>query len=193
MGEQLSLPGFHTAGPTDQLFFGIFPDAAAAQHIARLARQMGAKHGLSGRSLPVGRLHVSLHHLGGFVGVPPGVVARAGQAAGMVDLLPFEVGFDRAASFAGKAGSRPFVLRGGDGVAALVAFRQALGLAMAKAGFARPAKRRFTPHLTMFYADRGIADQAVGPIGWTVREFVLVHSLLGRTRYVPLGRWSLHG
>jgi 2'-5' RNA ligase len=35
--------------------------------------------------------------------------------------------------------------------------------------------------------------RAVEPIRWTVREFVLVHSLLGQTRHVPLARWSLGG
>jgi hypothetical protein len=36
-----------------------------------------------------------------------------------------------------------------------------------------------------------IAEQFVETVGWSVREFVLVHSLLGQTRHVLLARWPL--
>jgi len=36
-----------------------------------------------------------------------------------------------------------------------------------------------------------IGRHVVETVAWTVREFVLVYSLLGRTRHVPLGRWPL--
>jgi RNA 2',3'-cyclic 3'-phosphodiesterase len=35
--------------------------------------------------------------------------------------------------------------------------------------------------------------RAIEPIGWTVREFVLIDSLLGKTRYDVKGCWSLRG
>jgi 2'-5' RNA ligase len=47
--------------------------------------------------------------------------------------------------------------------------------------------------MTLLYDDRSVAEQAVETIGWTAREFVLVHSLLGQTRHIPLGRWPLRG
>jgi 2'-5' RNA ligase len=31
------------------------------------------------------------------------------------------------------------------------------------------------------------------PITWTVRDFVLIHSWLGKTLYVEKGRWPLKG
>lgn len=43
----------------------------------------------------------------------------------------------------------------------------------------------------LLYDPQGIAEHAIEPIRWTAREFVLVHSLLGRSRHVPLGRWAL--
>jgi 2'-5' RNA ligase len=36
-----------------------------------------------------------------------------------------------------------------------------------------------------------IAPEKVAPIAWRAREFVLVHSLLGQTRHIPLARWPL--
>ena len=54
-----------------------------------------------------------------------------------------------------------------------------------------PAGSAFEPHVTLAYDARKIAAEAVAPIGWRVDEFVLVHSLLGRTRHVRLGGWAL--
>jgi 2'-5' RNA ligase len=52
-------------------------------------------------------------------------------------------------------------------------------------------ERKFTPHVTLLYDDRMVPEQAVEPISWRVREFVLTHSLLGKTQHVELGRWPL--
>jgi 2'-5' RNA ligase len=45
--------------------------------------------------------------------------------------------------------------------------------------------------VTLLYDERGIAEHAIEPVSWTVREFVLVHSLRGQSKYIPLGRWPL--
>ena len=194
MAEQLSFPGLAAVPkPTDGLFFAIFPEEAAAARIARLARQLRSEHGLRGQPLTTARFHVSLHGLGDFTGLPQAVVAAANDAAAAVAVPVFDVMFDRAMSFRGGPTNRPLVLCGGDGVAALTAFQQAFGAAMMRAGLGGQAQRRFTPHLTLLYGDRSIPEQAVEAISWTVREFVLVHSLLGQGRYVRLSRWPLCG
>jgi 2'-5' RNA ligase len=36
-----------------------------------------------------------------------------------------------------------------------------------------------------------VPEQKIEPVEWTVREIVLVHSLLGRTEHRPLARWTL--
>lgn len=51
----------------------------------------------------------------------------------------------------------------------------------------------FVPHITMIYADKAIAPQAIEPVSWTVRDFALIHSERGLTRYNILERWPLHG
>ena len=196
MPEQSSLPGFDASPsqPTDRLFFAIFPDANASARIAELALQLRGEHELHGRPLARERFHVTLHHLGDYAGVRPDIVAMADKAAAVVaTMAPFEVAFDRAASFSSAPRNRPFVLRGGDGITALMEFQQALGMAMKKAGLGRWAKPGYTPHVTLLYDDCCVAEQAVETIGWTAREFVLVHSLLGKSRHVALARWPLRG
>jgi 2'-5' RNA ligase len=190
--EQRSFAGFGAPPrPADRLFFAVFPDEEAASRMAQFAARLCAENEMKGWPLQAGRLHVTLHHLGDYVGLPHGVVADASKAAMDLSVAPFDVVFDRAESFKGRPGNRPLVLRGGDGLAKLTAFQQALGAAMVKTGLGRRIDRNFTPHVTLAYGDGEIRDLAVDPIGWTVREFVLVHSLLGRTRHIPLARWPL--
>jgi RNA 2',3'-cyclic 3'-phosphodiesterase len=198
MPAQSSLPGFDAEPkPTDRLFFAIFPDADAAARIARLALQLRAEHGLRGAPLKQQRFHVTLNHLGDYAGLQQDIVAMAGQAAAAVVRQPFDptfdLSFDRAASFCSTPRNRPFVLRGGNGLAAVTAFQQALGMEMTKAGLERWAKPAYTPHVTLLYDDRCIAEQAVETIGWTAHEFVLVHSLIGQSCHVQLARWPLRG
>lgn len=194
MSEQLSFAGFDASQrPTDRVFFAIFPDVEAAARIAQIVQHLRDEHGLKGKPLATERFHVTLHHLGDYVGLPQDIVATAGEAGASMAFPPFGVGFDRAVSFFGKSRSRPFVLRGSDGVAALIAFQRALGAAMMQAGLGCSAAAQYTPHVTLLYDDRSIAEMGVETIGWTAHEFVLVHSLLGQTRHVPLARWQLRG
>lgn len=193
MHPQSSLPGIDAEPiPTDRLFFAIFPGADIAEGIGRFAKGFFSKQRLNGDLLAATRLHISLHHVGDFVGVPQGMLAMAGSAASAVydEIPPFEIAFDRAMSFVGRPGHHPFVLCGSDGIVALSAFRNALGDAMARAGF-KLRNTHYTPHVTLLYSDRLVPEQPIEPIAWTVREFALVRSLIGLQRYELLGRWSL--
>lgn len=194
MPDQLSLAGFSTGQkPTDRLFFGLMPGAAVPPRISRIARQLRTGHQLAGNPLPPERFHITLIHLGDYLGVPEGLVHAATEAAATVAASPFEVVFDRAGSFAGRARHHPLVLRGGGGLDQLLAFQQILVGALRQAGLGRHAGGPFTPHLTLLYDAQILPEETVEPVGWMVNEFVLVHSLLGRTQYIVLGRWPLRG
>ena len=192
MPVQLSFAGFKSETPrSDRLFFAILPNEDAAARIARLAQDLRGEHGLRGQPLRTGHFHISLHHLGDHVGLPSVVVAAARGAAADVAAPQFDVAFDRVASFAGGRVNQPLVLLGSDGFAALTAFRQVLGAMMAKGGLGHWVQPQKTPHLTLLYDERRVSEQTIATIGWTVREFVLVHSLVGRSRLVVLARWPL--
>lgn len=193
MYSQPSLPGIDAAPiPTDRLFFAIFPEMGAARRIAKLVRGFGLEHGLSGAFLAAERLHISLHHVGDFAGLPQGTLAMAGKAGSAAAAVTpaFEVEFDQVESFRGGPDNHPFVLSGNHGIIALSAFCKTLGGAMEKTGFKLLATS-YKPHITLLYSDGHIARQQVAPITWTAREFVLVRSLLGRKQYIVLARWSL--
>jgi len=192
MRQQSLLSGTDaTPHPTDRLFYAIFPDANTAAQIAQLAQRLRVEHALSGKPLATERFHITLHHLGDYVGLPQDVVTAATRAGEMVTTSSFDVAFDRAMSFSGRPDKRPFVLRGGEGLASLIAFQNTLGQAMQKVGLARWVNPNATPHVTLFYDKSLVAEQAVEEVRWTAHEFILVHSLLGQTRHIPLARWSL--
>lgn len=194
MPEQPFLPNIpNPQGPTDSLFLAIFPDANASSQIETLARDSHAKHGLRGKLLAPDRFHITLHFLGQFCGVPDDIVQATNTActAAAAAVSPFEIRFDRAGSFTGKPGSRPFVLRDSGDNPALRGFHECLSSELVKCRVKHDKK--FTPHLTLFYDRQGVAEASVDPVSWMVSEFVLVHSLQGKTQYIPLARWSLCG
>jgi 2'-5' RNA ligase len=178
--------------PRDTVFFALYPDPDTAGSIARLAWYLRDKHGLKGWPLGAGRFHISLHGLGDYTRLPDDAIAAIGDAAKAVTMPPFRVGFDRAMSFRGDR-KRPLVLLGDDGVAGLTIFQHELVAALRKIGFARRREPAYNPHVTLLYDECPIPEQAVEEIGWTVREFVLVRSLRGQSRHLPLARWPLRG
>lgn len=189
--QQLDLLGAPPPA-TDRLFFALMPPPAVAPAITELARQRQQVDGLKGRPLAPDRLHITLHHVGDFAGLQQGLLNRAMAAAASLAMLPFDLQFDRVRSFAGRPGSRPFVLSGSDeGVAGVMAFQRTLCDALRRQGFAISPKQTFTPHLTLLYDDKLVPEQQVDPIGWTASDFVLIHSLLGKTVHIPLGRWPV--
>jgi 2'-5' RNA ligase len=187
---QASLAGFAAPHPTDRLFFAVMPAPPEAARIATLAQELRERLTLHGRLRPTAHLHVTLHHLGDFAGVPQQRVAAARQAAAGVAMAAFEARFDRVGSFAGRAGKHPFVLLGADGTSGLHGLHAALGERLVAAGLGR-RERVFVPHLTLLYDARTVPTQPVEPLAWPVHEFLLIHSLLGRTEYRVLGRWAL--
>lgn len=191
MSEQFVLPGFESP-PSDNLFLAIVPPAASIPVIVERTQQCRNDHGLRGKALSPACLHVSLHSLGKHNGLPPRLVDAASAAATAVFMPPFEISFDRALSFQNRKAKRPFVLRAGGEMLALVLFHRALGEAMTKAGLGSWT-RHFTPHMTLLYDQRIVEEYEIETLGWTVTDFVLVHSLVGQGRHIHLARWSLRG
>ena len=186
---QMGLPGFDPPTPTDRLMFLLYPDAATAEKIAVEARRLKEGQGLRGQPLLTDRFHITLHHLGDYVGLPNDMVVKGKEAGAALKTAPFEVTFDQAVSFANRPGNNPFTLQGGEGVQDLIGFQKALGEKMVLQKL-KPDKS-FTPHITLLYDGQVVLAQAIAPIRWTVDRFVLVQSKLGQTQHIVLGEWLL--
>ena len=176
----------------ERLFLGLMlpPDAAGAASAVLDGARRG--EGIKGSAIPPDRLHITLIHVGDYAGsLPQSVVADVLTAAGSLSATAFDVAFDHAGSFAGAPGKHPFVLLGGEGVAALAAFRDRLFKVLLRAGVRTLSREAFNPHVTLAYGDRRLPERAVEPIRWRPSEFVLIHSEVGRSTYHRLGRWPL--
>ncbi|MFC2952759.1 2'-5' RNA ligase family protein [Marinicaulis aureus] len=174
------------------LFFAILPDQEPAGRLEMLARRLCSAHKLTGHPFEADRFHISLQNLGEYSCVPNEVVDAAGQAAASVNAETFKVTFDRAGSFDTKSGRFPLVLLGDYGLIALRDFHRQLVSALKKEGLGRFVDFNYTPHITLLYADRLIEDHPVEAISWQVKDFLLILSHIGESRYDFLGQWSLH-
>ncbi|WP_144150356.1 2'-5' RNA ligase family protein [Paraburkholderia sp. BCC1885] len=199
MPEQFWLPGLE-APPvaTDGLFFAVLPDANTAASITKLSQQIRGEIRSKGKPLAANRLHVTLSYLGNFAGgLPQGLVDAAIKAAASIKMEPFSVEFDHALRFGPEHRPGPLVLAGGDGVVGLHTLNEALARALQNVEFGDPVAARrpehYKPHVTLAYGMPYMAARPVEAVSWNVREFVLVHSLVGLTRHIELARWTLTG
>ena len=80
------------------------------------------------------------------------------------------------------------MLTGDAGLHRLKSFRRSLAAAMARRGLTFLGRGAFTPHVTLLFDDRAAEENPFGPIGWIVRDIVLVHSQRG---HAHLARWPL--
>ena len=166
-----------------RLFFAAVPDFDSAAKMHRLAGILQRAHRFRGKLILPECLHVSLLFLGRW---SEQVARHACEAVAGVKMNPFEVSFDRTASFQSAHGNRALVLLGDETSDRLKSLGHRLGAAIAEKGMGRRAVRDFTPHVTLLYGKRAIDEYPVEPIRWTVNEFVLIHSLHG---HAHLARW----
>lgn len=185
--QQLTFGELFDGQPRRRLFFGIWPDARAAESLRRLMARLRQDGVMPGKPVDTGRLHLTLHHLGDFADqIPRSLLPTAREAAATVRTPPFDVVFDRIGGARGQ-----FLLRASDKLAALRDFRQALSHALVKAGLRRHIAMTFNPHVTLSYDFSDVPEMPIQPISWSVRDFVLVESLLGQHKHIGRGVWPI--
>lgn len=173
------------------LFFAVQPTPAAAVQMAQQAERLRDQHGLHTPCRPTRLLHITLANVGVYSSLPDDVLFAAIEVGSTVRVAPFVVTFDRVSSFKGSD-RRPLVLRCGLGLAGLTTLRQALVSAMRRIGLA--SRSAFTPHVTLLYDRQSVLEACVEePITWTVRDFVLVHSVQGQGQHMHRACWPLRG
>ena len=175
-----------TVRPTDRLFFAVLPDAETGEAICSARRHLCEKADLQGAEVPPEQLHVTLWRVGDYV-VPPTAedIDAIVRRASTVEMPPFRLSFGAAKSHSRGA----LVLCGGRGSADLEGLSTRLRDALTSPG---PERRRaFLPHMTLMRSETILPERRIKAIGWTVREIVLVHSLLGRAKHRAVGRLPL--
>jgi 2'-5' RNA ligase len=178
-------------GPSQKhrIFLAALPDAQTAARIHAMAEEMKAAHGFTANLILPEHLHVTLFHLGDWPALPDEIVTLASGAASQVSVPAFDVTFKRAQSFRNSTGVFPFVLTGDK--AQWRTLHEALRVALIHAGLGGATHGDFEPHVTLTYDKVRVKPHAIAPGAWLVRDFVLIHSELGKTTHNHLGRWPL--
>jgi 2'-5' RNA ligase len=179
-----------TVGPCEsaaplRTFFALWPDPAARDALAALARDTAVR--LQGRAPAAGNLHVTLAFVGD-VAAPRLPVLRAVGLAAASGARAFTLTLDRIGAFRGTgiawagASTAPAELE------RLVA---SLASALADAGF--PTERRaFRPHVTLArHCLVSVSAALEAPVAWSVARVALNASetLPGGPRYRELAAW----
>ncbi|MES2191437.1 MAG: 2'-5' RNA ligase family protein [Pseudomonadota bacterium] len=180
----------------DNVFFALIPEGASGADAIHIQTGYLPHLGRNPYLVPVDCLHVSLLD----IGIKKNLVMRsfettiamAKEAAGQLRMAPFDVVFDQALSFGGKAALKPFVLQMGEGRDQIADLCRKLKVCLAMTGVHSDDKAT-TPHMTLARAVQGIPLTTVQPVRWTATSLVLVHSVVGETRHIHLQSWPLQG
>lgn len=178
--------------PRSNLFLAVMPDQTAAMQASETGRDIVRRHEAASHALrPRDNLHVTLNPIGSYLTLSETDVFTVSEVMSSLRAAPFEVSFDRIASFA-NGERRLMVLCNAIRSEELMDLHVQLAKEMWAAGMTFTYNPRFMPHMTLSYGDTEIAETVLAePIRWMVREVVLIHSLVGESRYEYLGRWPL--
>lgn len=175
-------------------FFALLPDESARAAIAAVSERFRKSHRVDGSVVDPVDFHVALCPMG----IPdrPLLSAEAGlvAAAEQVKADAFQLSLDSAMRFSLKDGRFPFVLCVDSAATApLLQLRQALAAAQRRVGLQVGGVSSYMPHVTLLqgHAIESI-QEAITPISWQVREFVLIRSFFGQSRHEVVQRWVLN-
>ena len=170
-----------------KLHFAFRPDDAASDAAMKILSELRRRIGAVGTSIKRENLHVSLFPLWEGEQMPPDLVEVAVGLVQAIDGTPFEFKFDTLMSLS----------QGSDGnCAALTSTHDPFELYSLQRKFVSRFEGMvragdLTPHMTLLYGDTFVERQAVEPVRWQAREFLLIHSLVGQARQEILGHWPL--
>lgn len=170
--------------PIHRLFFAIKPDPVTARRTDVFAEEIAA----GARRVRPEHHHVTLAITKDYAHFPRPLADALLQAGTAVAADPFDLTLDRLA-----ASRRSVALRPAKSHPPLMALQRQIASAVDRQRISQRPGWSFSPHQTLFYREGEPWQRPVQGFRWQVGEFVLVHSLVGRTRHDILGRWPLTG
>jgi 2'-5' RNA ligase len=165
-------------------FFAVWPDAASAAALARLAVRLAAETG--GRATPEAKIHLTLAFLGP---IDPGTRALAVEAAGETRGRAFGMSVDRRGGF---RRARVAWAGASQAPAELLRLQSTLAAALRARGI-ELEDRPFVPHVTLVRNATRVVAGPIDAIAWRTDAFTLVRSETGKGQYVVEERWPLEG
>jgi RNA 2',3'-cyclic 3'-phosphodiesterase len=167
-----------------RLFFALKPSVTVARQTDHLSEQLGGGE----RRIRLDHQHMTLAVTADYVEYPYAVIKALLRAGTSVRGEPFDVRLDKLCF-----SNRSAALRPSRSVPLLNELQRAIADAMWRAGVALRPGWSFSPHQTLFYREGPPSQQSIDGFLWSLDQFVLVCSHVGRTRHDILGTWTLKG
>jgi 2'-5' RNA ligase len=179
--------------PGISYFFAVRLAAQARVEIAAVAERLRRSHRVSGTPVGIDSLHLALCPAGRPGRLRQPLEASLRSAAAEVQGMGFDVTLDTMMRFTAKDGQFPFVLcADGNSSAGALSLRKAIAAAQLCVGLQVSGVSSFMPHVTLLNGPMIEAiEEAITPIHWQVREFVLMRSFFGQSIHEVIGCWPL--
>ena len=174
-------------------FFALRPDEQARSAIAEAAARFRKAQRVSGVSVPVESLHLSLCPMGRTELLRHPLEQALLTAGEKVGATGFVATLDTAMRCIGKDGQFPFVLCADHATTqAALTLRKAIAEAQRGVGLHVGGVSSFHPHVALQFGPAIDAiEEAITPVQWHAREFVLLRSYFGQYRHEVIGCWPL--
>jgi RNA 2',3'-cyclic 3'-phosphodiesterase len=174
--------------PLHTLFFGLLPPPETARSARSFSEDLVRSGKAKGALRPARVLHLSLLVIDKEVAEPPPARAITAlcERAGSVSQRPFSVSLNRVEAWGRPGRSGPVVALGDDGVIGVETLHRNLAAALGL-----PSWPDFNPHMTLLYGAGPSAPLRFPPMSWSVRDFALIHSFVGESRYEVVRRFPL--
>ncbi|HWU78336.1 MAG TPA: 2'-5' RNA ligase family protein [Rhodanobacter sp.] len=179
--------------PGVSYFFAVRPDSRARVEIATVAERLKKSQRFSGTPVGIDSLHLALCPAGRPRRLQQSLEAALRSAAAEVQGVCFEMTLDTMMRFTARDGQFPFGLCADSGSSSeALRLRKAVAAAQLGVGLQVSGVSSFMPHVTLQHGPMIDAiEEAITPIHWQVREFVLMRSFFGQSMHEVIGCWPL--
>lgn len=161
--------------------------------MAGVGERFRKTHRIGGTPVGIDSLHLTLCPMGKPERLRQPLEQALLAAGDEVHEQGFLATFDAAMRFTARDGQFPFVLCADSATAeAALGLRKAIAAGQARAGLQVSGVSSFLPHVSLLHgAAIEAIEESVVPIQWRAREFVLIRSFFGESRFEVVGRWPL--
>jgi len=179
--------------PGINYFFAVLPDDRARSEIFAVGERFRKSHRVAGSPSAMESLHLSLCPMGNPERLRQPLESALLAAAAGVIAESFDVTLDSVMRFSAKDGQFPFVLcTDAATTAAALHLRKTIAAEQLRAGLQVSGVSSFLPHVTLLQGHAIDAiEESIAPVRWHAREFVLIRSFFGQSRFEVVGRWPL--
>lgn len=171
----------HMKPTLHRLFYALKPSPADAARIGRIRNAFGPA-----------RTIVDDHRLHATLGITADYPDFPGQVATEMLAIGASIGSDPVSLMLDEivATERSIALCPGSCPKAWRDLQRQIRVALGRRDILRPGWRA-NPHLTLLYRAGEFFRTRVPAVALQSADFVLIHSLIGQTRHIELGRWPL--